>query len=463
MAEQIDDHADRAVALLPSQHDRPEWTRLLRALLGERGTWADDDVLYAVPTSSHGTLIFRADELDAYFGTEVADDIRGGLSTSAQIDDDHLLHISTETPALPGSAELDEAIAAHSVLPITHDELDAQVIAEATAKLAIAPWSLQEVEGVVWELALLRALETAAGVQLDGVGDILHLTRDGQSDSDYRAALRLARRANRSRGTVPEILEAADEQTEVLFAVLQNEMDAYYTLYLGGTALDQRRRRLLRAMRASGIGTDIISAEGTLPFVFGPDAGWNRIDGVAGDVFDVEGDVSGLYSVGDLVRVYDYSSATVVHETTVTSVAFVGPNTNVGVDDDGGVSGTNQILENITRGIQDEDGGPFTDAFEIVAFTGPATFKFSGDGSAEFIGGGPGVGHLIEVVGSSGDDGFYRVLTVSFGGGQTSLEVTPNPPAGAGDGQLVHAAPEWAPALDAARSVHGEFADVFVD
>lgn len=461
--DKISDHAERSVRALPVQHSRMPWRKLLRALLGLRGTWADDDVLYAVTTTSHGTLIFRADQLDAYFGSEGGDDIRGNVTTSAQIDAGHLLHVSGIEPSLSGSAELDEAIEAHDLLPITHDELDVQIIAEATAALATAPWSLQEVEGVIWQLALLRALETGAGEQLDGVGDILLLTRDGQSDEDYRAALRLARHANKSRGFIPEIIDAAIEQDGVVKVQIQNASPMYYTVYLHGTDMDARRRQLLRQMRASGIGSNVVSAGGTLPFVLGPDAGWNRITDVYADVFEVEGDVSGLYSIGDAVRVFDYSTGTVVHETVVTSVTFVGPNTDIGVEDDGGVSGSNQILENATRGIQDEDGGPFGEAFEIVAFTGPATFKFAGDGSSEFIGGGPGVGHLIEVIGSSGDDGFYRVLTVSFGGGQTSLEVTPNPPAGAGDGHLQHAAPEWAPALEGARSTHGELADAFVD
>lgn len=463
MADRIADHAERSVRLLPAQHARAPWRRLLRALLGLRGNWAGDDVLYAVHTTSHGVLVFRADELDGYFGSELADDIRASVTSSAQIDADHLLHVTSELVALTGSAELDAAIAAHDVLPVTHDELDVQIIAEVTAALATAPWSLQEVEGVFWELALLRALEVAAGVQLDAIGDLLNLTRDGQEDDDYRAALRLARRVNRSRGSIPEILEAAEEQPEIVSALLQNEMVAYYQLYLHGSALDARRRRLLRAMRAAGIGSDLISAGGVDPFVFGSDGGWNRILAVAVDTYTVEGDVSAFYDVGDAVQVWDVEAEAYIHTTTIVSVTFVGPDTDIVVAAGGGVTPGVLVLEDVERGLQDPDGGPYGDAFPIVGFVGPATFKFAGDGSGEFAGGGPGVGHLIEVVGSSGDDGFYRVLTVSFAAGETSLEVTPTPPAGAGDGQLQHAAPEWAPALEAARSTHGEYADVFTD
>lgn len=460
----IDDHAERALRRLPAQHDRASWRQLLRALIGVRGAWADDEVLWAVRATTKGAIVFRDDELFDWFGVGAAT-ITGGGSTDFDLGDGKTLKVSslTSPPAFVLTPEeVDAALLAQDVLGLTHDELDGQIFAEVTAALAGAPWGLQELEGVLFALTGLRTLSASAGVQLDGIGEIEHLTRDGQSDADYRAALRLARRANRSRGTMPEIIDAATEQEGVTLVQIQNDMEAYYTVYLEGTALDQRRRTLLRAMRAAGIGTDIVSVEGDQPFVFGPDAGWNRILAVALDVFEVEGDVSGLYAVGETVRVYEYSTGTVIHTATVVAVTFVGPNTDVEVDDDGGVTGTNQILENVTRGIQDEDGGPYEDAYEITGFTGIDTFRFANDATAEFIGGGAGIGELIEVVGSSGNDGFYRVLTVSFAAGETSLVVTPQPPFAGAGGFLQHAAPERAPVLDGARSSHGEYADVFV-
>ncbi len=464
--EPIDDHAERALRRLPTQHDRASWRKLLRALLGIRGTWADDAILWAVRATTKGAIVFPEAQLATYFGVGGAATITGGGSTDFDLGSGQTLRVSAliSPPAFTATPEVvDAALLAQSILGLTHDELDGQIVAEVTAALAGAPWGLQELEGVFFTLTGLRTLAASAGLQLDGIGDIEHLTRDGQSDADYRAALRLARRANRSHGTMPEVIDAAAEQDGVIFVQVQNDSEAYYTVYLHGTTLDARRRTLLKAMRASGIGTDVVSSGGTLPFVFGPDAGWNRILAVALDVFEVEGDVSGLYDVDDVVNVWDFAAQAYVHETTIVSVTFVGPNTNILVADGGGVTPGTIILENVDRGAQDLNGGPYDDAFEIVGFTGPDIFRVDNDATSQFVGGGVGVGHLIEVTGSTGDDGFYRVVAVSFAAGETSLQVTPTPPAGSGDGQLQHAAPERAPLLDAARSMHGEFADVFVD
>lgn len=294
-------------------------------------------------------------------------------------------------------------------------DLDDQIAAFVRAALAGAQSGIQEVEGVAWQLYLLQTLALSAGVQLDGMGDVLRLTRDLQSDSDYRNALNLARRVNSSRGTIPEIIDAAVEQPGVDSVQVQNSGQAYYSVYLHGTELDELRRLLLRAMRAAGIGTDIISAgSDPWPFVFGADVNISEEITQDGVVLTQDGD----------------------------------PLTQ---DDTG------------EAGDADPDGGGWDDAFVVTGFTGPATFRVGGNASSEFTGGGAGIGELIEVVGSSGDDGFYRVVAVAFAAGETSLQVTPNPPVGAGDGQLHHAAPEWAPLLLAARSTHGEFADVFVD
>lgn len=461
----IQDHVERALKALPAQHKRDGWRKLMRVLVGIRGAWADGEPLWAVPGTTKGTIVVHEDELDTYFGGGGASTIIGGGSNDFEIDG-RTLRISTlgSPPAfILTPEEVDTAIESRVLLPVDHDEFDDQIVAEVTAALSGAAWGIQELEGIFFELFGLRPLPVAAGEQLDRWGDLLNHTRDGRSDADYRNSLFLARRANGTRSTIPEILEAGQEQPETIFIQLQEALEAYYQVYLHGTAWDAARRRLLRQMHALGVGSDITSVGGTLPFVFGPDGGWHVIETVAANKYTIAGDVSGFFATNDAVRVYDFDGETVVHTTTVTGVTFVGPDTEIDVDDDGGVTPGITILENVERGIQDEDGGAFEDAYEIVGFTGPATFRVDGDASAEFVGGGTGAGELIEVTGSTGDDGVYRVTGVSFGAGETSLAVTPVPPSGSGDGQLQHAPPEYDPALDGVRSPHGEFADVFVD
>lgn len=66
---------------------------------------------------------------------------------------------------------------------------------------------LDEVEGVLFDLLNLRTLGAATGALLDGIGDIVGLSRGGLDDDDYRVRLRARIRANRSNGTGDDVLE----------------------------------------------------------------------------------------------------------------------------------------------------------------------------------------------------------------------------------------------------------------
>lgn len=67
---------------------------------------------------------------------------------------------------------------------------------------------MQVLEDVFKDLYLLRAIETAAGTQLDGIGQILVLNRDGRLDEEYRSALQFKAFLNQSKGE-PETLISA--------------------------------------------------------------------------------------------------------------------------------------------------------------------------------------------------------------------------------------------------------------
>lgn len=67
---------------------------------------------------------------------------------------------------------------------------------------------MQTLENVFKDLYLLRSLDSAEGTQLDGIGQILVLNRDGRSDEVYRIALKFKAFLNQSNGE-PEILISA--------------------------------------------------------------------------------------------------------------------------------------------------------------------------------------------------------------------------------------------------------------
>lgn len=66
----------------------------------------------------------------------------------------------------------------------------------------------QNIEDAFKDLYFYRALKTAFGVQLDGIGEILGLARNGLDDEDYRISLTFQAFLNQSKGE-PEVLIAA--------------------------------------------------------------------------------------------------------------------------------------------------------------------------------------------------------------------------------------------------------------
>jgi len=66
---------------------------------------------------------------------------------------------------------------------------------------------VQELQDATWEVIEERYLDVAVGVQLDILGEIVGLRREGLSDTLYRDALFLQIRINRSFGTPVDVLE----------------------------------------------------------------------------------------------------------------------------------------------------------------------------------------------------------------------------------------------------------------
>lgn len=64
-------------------------------------------------------------------------------------------------------------------------------------------------EDALWQLLTERAVDTAIGVQLDQLGSIVGQERGGLDDDDYRRYIRARIMANRSRGTVEDLLRVA--------------------------------------------------------------------------------------------------------------------------------------------------------------------------------------------------------------------------------------------------------------
>lgn len=66
---------------------------------------------------------------------------------------------------------------------------------------------IQELEGVMFELRDARAVGTAVGAQLDGLGGIIGEDRLGRDDDTYRIAIQSRIDNNSSNGTIEDLLD----------------------------------------------------------------------------------------------------------------------------------------------------------------------------------------------------------------------------------------------------------------
>lgn len=67
----------------------------------------------------------------------------------------------------------------------------------------------QDLENVFWDIINSRILDDATAAQLDSLGGLANEKRSGRNDDDFRAAIRLRIRVNRSKGRIADIIDVA--------------------------------------------------------------------------------------------------------------------------------------------------------------------------------------------------------------------------------------------------------------
>lgn len=83
---------------------------------------------------------------------------------------------------------------------------------------------VQELEDAIWEVILIRGIESSEGVNLDTIGKIVGRPRFGLIDSDYRVALRAEIRINRSAGTTIDVIDVGVLSIPVGFTFTYDEV-----------------------------------------------------------------------------------------------------------------------------------------------------------------------------------------------------------------------------------------------
>lgn len=115
---------------------------------------------------------------------------------------------------------------------------------------------LQEIEDAIEQLRTDRSLDTAEGVQLDGIGQILGLRRGGMDDEEYRGRLRVQLRVLYGEGTPEDILGALALAAPGLGVALHETFPAEVRVVVGEAVSPETGRllwRLVRTMKPAGV------------------------------------------------------------------------------------------------------------------------------------------------------------------------------------------------------------------
>lgn len=144
--------------------------------------------------------------------------------------------------------------------------------------------SMQEIDDQNQELIFDRFLQTAQGVQLDGIGQLVGLARSpGQSDDDYREDIKFQIEINRSQGTPEEVISILKYLTNAQKVWYYDIFPAFYQMATDGLEYPRVWTDLVSAIqKASPAGVNyvpiaaLIAWDGTrlyrtVPFTFSGD------------------------------------------------------------------------------------------------------------------------------------------------------------------------------------------------
>lgn len=132
---------------------------------------------------------------------------------------------------------------------------------------------LNLIENEYYNLLINRSLDTATGAQLDGIGEILGLPRNGLSDDDYRLALKGQIQINKSTATAEELIQLASQLTNATRVQYLDLFPAKCILtIMGGTKVGQVQP-ILKSIAAGGVDVYVYKSEDAFAFGFGDTTG----------------------------------------------------------------------------------------------------------------------------------------------------------------------------------------------
>lgn len=108
---------------------------------------------------------------------------------------------------------------------------------------------VQALEDALQDITSERWLTTAVGAQLDALGQIVGEYRDGREDEDYRFALTLRIRINRSQGRVLDIFEVLNLLAPISTFIYRENYPAGFEVEQIEPLTAERLRIIVRALK----------------------------------------------------------------------------------------------------------------------------------------------------------------------------------------------------------------------
>lgn len=148
------------------------------------------------------------------------------------------------------------------------------------AVLEVSAGEAQAIETSLQDLFDKRDLDNATGAQLDVIGRILNSGRELlETDTDYRARLKLLILVYASGGTPEELIEIFDRLTEPDFIEYRELVFAEFSLMAinpTGSYSNQDVRNFILRAKPAGVGATDIAFASTPAFAFAGDADPNK-------------------------------------------------------------------------------------------------------------------------------------------------------------------------------------------
>ncbi len=125
----------------------------------------------------------------------------------------------------------------------------------------------QEIEHVTLDLRDKRILANAEGIQLDGLGELVGLDRDGRTDDEYRTEIGTQIQINLSGGQAEILINVTASITGSTLVQLTDSYPAKINIAFNGTA-PANLLTILSKLKAAGVELTLTQISETNPFVF---------------------------------------------------------------------------------------------------------------------------------------------------------------------------------------------------